>query len=77
MAQATDISRGVAAEVRTRLERLELSERFLAAQTEIPLSTLRRRLSGNSPFDLVELEAVARVLGVGLTDITAAAEAAA
>lgn len=44
------------------------SIKAIAEQTHIPRVTLTRRLSGTTPFNVAELEAIAAVLGCSPTD---------
>lgn len=76
MPQPTTISLEVAAEIRAR-KGADLSARSLADQTGIPLTTLRRYLSGASPFNIIDLERVCRVLGTTVSEVVAAADKAA
>lgn len=56
------------------LEQAGVSQKAAAEATGIPRATLIRRLSGHSPFQTTELEAVAALLGVNVSDIVLAAE---
>lgn len=80
MPQGTELSRGIAAQVGARLKEAKITPRDVEELTAgtIAATTLRRRVSGQGkPFDIDELGAIARLLGITITDITAAAEAAA
>ena len=69
------IARQITAELRAALESAGLSQREAAAATGIPLVTLNRRLSGqHKTFDLVEVAALAELVGLGLTDLVLRAE---
>lgn len=46
------------------------SEKAMAEATGIPRVTLRRRLSGTSPFNVSELDAIARTLGIPIRNLT-------
>lgn len=54
----------VAAKVVAARVAADLSEVALAEATNIPRSTLKRRLDGASPFTVEELDSIATVLGV-------------
>jgi hypothetical protein len=54
----------VAAEVRAELARQQLPARILSERSDIALTTLRRRLSGKSAFNLDELSRIAAALEV-------------
>lgn len=59
----------VAAAVEAARGTAGLSEVVLADATNIPRSTLKRRLSGASPFTVEELDAIATALGVSIVDL--------
>lgn len=67
----------VAAEVRAEIARANLHQTQVADAARIPRTTFRRRLSGDSPFTVDELVAVADALNVSvakfLTPLTPAA----
>jgi len=67
----------IAARVRVAMDEAGQSEKSLADVTGIARSTLRRRLTGGSPFTTAELAAVAPVLEVRLVDLLADEESAA
>lgn len=50
------------------------SQQAMANETGIPRVTLRRRLSGASPFNVSELDAIARTLGIPTKELTDVAE---
>lgn len=62
--------RQVAEAVAAAMKAGDWSEKALAEETGIPRVTLRRRLSGASPFNVAEIAAVARGLGVTTADLT-------
>ena len=66
MDNTTDASRRVAAAVSAALGDSDISILSAAESTGIPRSTLTRRLTGNSPFTIVELELIARLVGVSV-----------
>lgn len=68
MATNTDTSRGLARTVSAALGGAGIAQRDAAARTGIPLSTLSRRLTGNSPFTVTELDLIADLLGVKVSD---------
>lgn len=65
---------GFAAEVRAELARQNRTALWLAETVGIANSTMARRLSGSSPFDMAESFAVAGALGVSLSDLILRAE---
>lgn len=50
--------------VKQAIDDAGLSERDVAEQTGIPLTTLNRRLRGHAPFTATELRKIGQVLGV-------------
>lgn len=74
MEHNTDTSRRIAGVVERRISASGISLREAARQTGIPLTTLSRRLTGNSPFSLPELAAVAELLGVVASELVIEAE---
>ena len=64
-------ARTVAERVRVAMEQKGETEKGLADATGIPRTTLRRRLTGNSPFTVNELGAIAPCLGVALVALLA------
>lgn len=76
MATNTDTSRGVARNVSAALSAAGIAQRDAATQTGIPLTTLSRRLTGNSPFTVTELDLIAGILGVTVSDLIAPERAA-
>jgi len=75
MATNTDTSRSIAANVSAALSSAGIAQRDAATQTGIPLTTLSRRLTGNSPFTIVELDLIAGILGVTVSELIAKAAA--
>lgn len=61
-------------EVRAEMERQKISLNSLASKTGIPISTLRRRVIGFSPFTTDELFVVTTLLGVKMSEIISRAE---
>jgi len=66
MDNTTDTSRKVAAAVAEALATADISVLAAAERTGIPRSTLDRCLKGIRAFNIVELELVADLLGVGV-----------
>lgn len=66
----------VAVVVRDAMGRADESAKHLAEVTLIPRTTLVRRLAGQSPFTIPELERIASVLETTVTQILADAGAA-
>lgn len=61
--------------VKQRLEDAGISQRQAASQTGIPLTTLSRRLTGNSSFSVTELAALAGLFGIPVSRLAIEAEA--
>lgn len=70
MAQTT--TERTAARIRGLLGERRLSVRQLAASMGVPSTTLARRLRGEYPLDLAELDSIAHVLGVTVSDLIVA-----
>ncbi|WP_020525895.1 helix-turn-helix domain-containing protein [Catelliglobosispora koreensis] len=60
---------GVAEEIRALMGRRNVSRQTMARALGVSHTTVWRRLSGDTALDLDELERVARVLGVEVTDL--------
>ncbi len=58
-----------AEEIRALLARRRISAAELARRTGMKQSTLARRMTGETAFDLDDLEVIAEVLGVEVTDL--------
>lgn len=67
-------SERVAESVRVEMDKQHISQRRLAEQTGIPVTTLHRKLKGASPFTTTDIALIARELGTSMTAIIAAAE---
>ncbi|WP_170861204.1 helix-turn-helix domain-containing protein [Trujillonella endophytica] len=67
------LSAAVAAVVRSLLSDRGWSGRQLARETGINQATVARKLREDSPFDLDDLQAIARALSVDLLDLLGAA----
>ena len=63
--------------VRAELARRRITGRQLARSLGWSFTTTARRLNGSSPFDIDELDAVARFLGLAVTDLLPPVERAA
>lgn len=59
----------VAEEIRVLLARRKMSGAELARRTGITQSTMSRRMTGETPFDMDDLEAIAEVLQIDVTDL--------
>lgn len=70
-------TRRVAATVRQAMETRGVSQLGLSEATLIPRATLIRRLQGQSPFTITELDAIAGVLGTTISDLLGDGEAVA
>lgn len=68
MATNTDTSRAVARAVSAALKEAGIAQRDAASRTGLPITTLSRRLTGNSPFNIDELEIIADLLGRPVSD---------
>lgn len=68
-------TKAVATIVAEQMESRALSVKSLSEQALIPRTTLIRRLGGESPFTLTELDAIAAVLDMSASDLMAAADA--
>ena len=77
MATTTDTSRGLARRVSKSLKDAGLTQRDVAKRTGLKLATLNSRLTGAHPFNVVELDLIAGVLGVPVSHfLTPEADAA-
>lgn len=63
------LSRAVAAEIRRLLDERSMSGRELARRTGIPPRTVAAKLADRSPFDVDDLQVIAGVLEVDVTDL--------
>lgn len=69
------LDRQLTAEVREAMKAAGMSHREMAAATGIPLVTLSRRLSGQGKgFTVVEVLAIADVLGISLVELALRAD---
>lgn len=69
------MTQAVAAVIKGRLEATNTSLRAAAVETGIPLTTLTRRLTGTSPFSLVELASIASMFETTVSRLAIEAEA--
>jgi len=76
MATTTDTSKGIAQAVSAALRGAGIAQRDAAAKTGIPLTTLSRRLTGNSPFNMDELDLLADLIGCAVADFVTTSAAA-
>lgn len=77
MATPEYLSRTLAGVVDQARKDAGVTQRDLSDATGIPLVTLNRRLTGSSPFLFTELVAVARHLGLSVTELALRTEQAA
>ena len=77
MTQPNTLAGSVAAEVRAQLARRQLTGAALAASIDRSEMYVSRRIRGDVPFDLVDLEQIARFLGVAVADLLPAPASAA
>ena len=68
------LSACVAAELRAEVARRRMSGRELSRRIGLPAATVSRRLRGDTPIALDDLENVTAALGVDLIDLLRAAE---
>lgn len=66
---ADDVVRRIAEEVRAELARKRLPARKLAAVLRVTEGTVGRRLSGDTPFNTVELILTSAFLGLSYTEL--------
>jgi transcriptional regulator with XRE-family HTH domain len=69
------LSDAIAAEVRRLCAEQGMSGRKLAQSTGMTLSVVQYKLAGERPWDVDDLDVVARVLGVRVTDLIERAQA--
>lgn len=69
MTQPSTLAGSVAAEVRAQLARRQLTGAALAAAIGRSEMYVSRRLRGDVPFDLVDVEQAAEFLGVAIADL--------
>lgn len=77
MTQPSTLADSVAAEVRAQLARRQITGASLANAIGKSEMYVSRRLRGDIAFDLVDVEQVARFLGIAIVDLLPAAERAA
>lgn len=77
MTQPSTLAGSVAAEVRAQLARRQLTGTALAAAIGRSEMYVSRRLRGEVPFDLVDVEQAAGFLGVAIADLLPAPASAA
>jgi transcriptional regulator with XRE-family HTH domain len=63
-------SQSVADAVKAAMTEAGYTELGLSEASGIPRVTLRRRLQGTYPFNVVELAAIAAALGISIEDLT-------
>jgi len=66
-------SEALAAEIRAEVARQRRTTTDLATEIGMSGAALGRRLRGEHPFDVTELEQIARALGISVTDLWARA----
>jgi hypothetical protein len=77
MTQPSTLADSVAAEVRAQLARRQLTGMALANAIGKSEMYVSRRIRGEIAFDLIDVEQVARFLGIAVADLLPAAERAA
>jgi transcriptional regulator with XRE-family HTH domain len=70
-------SRGISQAVSNALKDAGISQREAADRSGIPITTLSRRLTGNSPFLVTELAVLAAMVGTSVSELIATAETSA
>ena len=68
------VNERIAAAASAALRSKGISQRDAAARTGIPLATLSRRLTGQSPFIVTELELIASLVDLTLSQLLAQGE---
>lgn len=71
---ATNFAAAVTAEIRAELARRGLTAYALANAIGMSKQTMSRRMTGATPFDLAEVEAIANFLGLTPTELLVRAE---
>ena len=71
---AQTYAQAVAENVRAEMARRRVSQKDLADALGLTQPPISRRFHGLVPFDVAELEIVARVLGVTIADLTTVRE---
>lgn len=69
--ELTTRSERIAAEIRAEMARQMISNNALADEIGMPISTLRRSVNGDRPFNLDEFWAVAQALDLSATELVA------
>lgn len=77
MGTPTSYSAAVADSVNTAITTTGITHKALAEATGIPRTTLTRRLAGQSPFTVAELDAIALALNIDVTTLVVAGVGAA
>jgi transcriptional regulator with XRE-family HTH domain len=67
----------VAAEIRAEMARRRMTQRELGEILDLPQSSISKRLQGQTPFNVAELEKVAAALNVPVSRFFRTAESAA
>lgn len=67
MAQPEYLAETVPSRVAAAIKESGVTTVWLCAETGIPRSTMQRRLSGHSPFNLNELDVIAKALRLPVT----------
>lgn len=70
----TNPGRRIAAEIRAEMARQGVTSSTVAQTTDIARSTLHRKLTGRSEFNLAEAAAVCAALDISLAEIVRRAE---
>ena len=71
---AMSLALRVAAEVRAESARRRVTGRELSRRTGVPISTLSRWTSGQTPIQLDDLDRIAAALGADVVDLISAAK---
>ena len=69
-----EFNRQLAGVVREAMKSAGISQRAMAERTSVPYTTLVRRLSGRSPFSVIELAAISQEMGTSIVDLMLRAE---
>lgn len=65
---SASLPRAVAGEVRAEMARQQISQQRVADVLKVSRQAFNRRITGDIPFDVAELEKIAEFLGVPVTN---------
>lgn len=64
MVEGMDINKETSQAVQRAIELSGMTQLFISAQTNIPRTTLQRRLSGETSWTLAEIDSIAKLLNM-------------